>query len=528
MANAPRIKLRGSRTPIPQGYVIGRISPKSGDAELINLRSLGIYGGGASANYAIATAITQLAGDVTAVGPGAVTATIPNDTVTYAKMQNVSATQRVLGRNTAGAGDVEEVSASGVLDWIGATQGQILYRGAAGWSVLNPGTSGYFLKTLGAGADPVWAVGGGGGGSGTFIGLTDVPAAFTGAALYYVRVNAGETALEFQAFPTLVTAFTGLSDAPASYAGSGGYLVRVNAGATALEFFANPAITSLTGDVTASGPGAVAATIANDAVTYAKMQNISATQRVLGRNSALAGDTEEVTATQLLDWIGGTQGQVLYRGAAGWSALNPGTSGQFLKTQGAAADPIWAAAASAFTSLSDAPASYTGHALKYVRVNAGETALEFQTFPTLVTAFTQLSDVPANYTSAGGKSVRVNSGATALEFVTIARSVAFSVAGLPRASAIVAYWMADADLILPASLTDSQAYCLDKPSASVTFDIEESTTKIGEVTFTNASNVGSFTFTTQTTINKGNSINIRAPADVKGIMWMAITLRGIL
>ena len=37
----------------------------------------------------------------------------------------------------------------------------------------------------------------GAGGSTTFIGLTDVPASFTGAALKVVRVNAGETALEF-------------------------------------------------------------------------------------------------------------------------------------------------------------------------------------------------------------------------------------------------------------------------------------------------------------------------------------------
>jgi len=38
---------------------------------------------------------------------------------------------------------------------------------------------------------------GSGGGSGTFIGLTDVPASFAGYALYDVRVNAGESALEF-------------------------------------------------------------------------------------------------------------------------------------------------------------------------------------------------------------------------------------------------------------------------------------------------------------------------------------------
>jgi hypothetical protein len=35
-----------------------------------------------------------------------------------------------------------------------------------GWTVLLPGTSGFFLKTNGPGADPAWAAGGGGGGGG--------------------------------------------------------------------------------------------------------------------------------------------------------------------------------------------------------------------------------------------------------------------------------------------------------------------------------------------------------------------------
>lgn len=52
---------------------------------------------------------------------------------------------------------------------------------------------------------------------------------------------------------------------------------------------------ALTGDVTASAGGTVA-TIANDAVTYVKMQNVSAASRVLGRGSAGgAGNVEELT-----------------------------------------------------------------------------------------------------------------------------------------------------------------------------------------------------------------------------------------
>lgn len=54
---------------------------------------------------------------------------------------------------------------------------------------------------------------------------------------------------------------------------------------------------TLTGDVTGSGTGSFAATIANDAVTYAKMQNVSATDRILGRSSAGSGNVEEITCT---------------------------------------------------------------------------------------------------------------------------------------------------------------------------------------------------------------------------------------
>jgi uncharacterized protein DUF2793 len=71
-----------------------------------------------------------------------------------------------------------------------------------------------------------------------------------------------------------------------------------------------------------------------------------------------------------------------------------------------------------FTALSDAPGSYTGQALKVVRVNAGETALEFATGAGGAVAFTDLSDVDTDYTGDGLKYVRVNVGETGLEFAT--------------------------------------------------------------------------------------------------------------
>ncbi len=84
---------------------------------------------------------------------------------------------------------------------------------------------------------------------------------------------------------------------------------------------------SLTGDVTATtgsfngtANATAASTIANDAVTYAKMQNVSAASKLIGRGSAAgAGDPEEIalgsgltmTGTTLSASDGGGQGDTL-------------------------------------------------------------------------------------------------------------------------------------------------------------------------------------------------------------------------
>lgn len=126
----------------------------------------GVHGGAGGGGGAVSDGDK---GDVTVASSGAVW-TIDSKAITYAKMQDVSATKRVVGRNTTGAGVAEEVTLSQLLDWAGtAAQGDVLYRGASGWALLPAGTSGYFLKTQGAGADPAWdAAGGGSGGTKTY------------------------------------------------------------------------------------------------------------------------------------------------------------------------------------------------------------------------------------------------------------------------------------------------------------------------------------------------------------------------
>lgn len=89
--------------------------------------------------------------------------TLTNCTGLPAGGLSAAATSRIFGRKTAGAGVGEEVTLSELLDFIGsAAQGDILYRGASGWSRLAAGTNGYYLKSQGAGANLTWDVGGSG------------------------------------------------------------------------------------------------------------------------------------------------------------------------------------------------------------------------------------------------------------------------------------------------------------------------------------------------------------------------------
>lgn len=130
-----------------------------------------------------------------------------------------------------------------------------------------------------------------------------------------------------QAWDTQLDSLAGLS-----YAGNGGTFVKVNVGETGFELVAggggsytdeeaqdavgamvDASLTyvdatpllqraALTGDVTAAA-GSNATTIANDAVTFAKMQNI-ATDRLIGRDTAGTGDPEEISLGFGLEWSG--------------------------------------------------------------------------------------------------------------------------------------------------------------------------------------------------------------------------------
>ena len=97
------------------------------------------------------------------VGVVAVNSTIAQTAFTDGSfLQSGVVTERTLAGDVFGPG--------GFLDHYGTAQGDILYRGASGWTVLSPGTSGYVLQTGGAAANPSWVTPGGGGSGGTIFG----------------------------------------------------------------------------------------------------------------------------------------------------------------------------------------------------------------------------------------------------------------------------------------------------------------------------------------------------------------------
>lgn len=105
------------------------------------------------------------------------------------------------------------------------------------------------------------------------------------------------------------------SDTPARLAiGSAGQVLQVSGGAPVW----GPAVTITDGDkgdITVSG-SASALTIDNDVVTYAKMQNVSAASKVLGRGSASgSGDPEEITLGTNLTMSGTTLNAAVNNGS---------------------------------------------------------------------------------------------------------------------------------------------------------------------------------------------------------------------
>ena len=102
--------------------LIGRDTTGTGETEQLTVGGgVEFTGSGGIQRSALTGDVTASAGsNTTAIAAGViVTADISDDQVTYAKMQNISATDRLLGRDTAAAGDTEELTVGGGIEFTG-------------------------------------------------------------------------------------------------------------------------------------------------------------------------------------------------------------------------------------------------------------------------------------------------------------------------------------------------------------------------------------------------------------------------
>jgi hypothetical protein len=241
-----------------------------------------------------------LTGDVTGSGSGSFAATIASNaigsaeitdgTVALADMANM-ATSSLIYRKTAGTGAPEVNTLATLKTDLGLTgtnsgDQTITLTG----DVTGSGT-GSFAATIAADAVGAAEIVAGGVGTSEIadgsVALADMANMATSSLIY--RKTAGSGAPEVN---TLATLKTDLG------------LTGTNSGDQTI---------TLTGDVTGSGTGSFAATIADNSVD--------------GTDIALGSDA---------------QGDVMYYDGTNWARLAAGTSGRFLKTNGAAANPAWA------------------------------------------------------------------------------------------------------------------------------------------------------------------------------------------
>ena len=114
MANTIKLKTGSGSDPSASDLIVGEIAIRTDSGKLFTKKDNGsvaeISGGGGIDDGD--------KGDIT-VSSGGDTWTIDNDAVTYAKIQNVSATDRLLGRDSSGAGIIEEIAPSAVRTMLG-------------------------------------------------------------------------------------------------------------------------------------------------------------------------------------------------------------------------------------------------------------------------------------------------------------------------------------------------------------------------------------------------------------------------
>ena len=324
---------------------------------------------------------------------------IPNDAITFSKIQNI-ASGTVLGRATAGNGDIEQITCT-----------------AAGRALIDDASASAQRTTLSAAPnDPYYVV------TQPSVELgnaTDLGSLSTGIlkstsslGIATVSIATGSDLPSHNHSTSDITSGilgvarggTGSSSTPTNgqiLIGNGTSYVpaTITAGSNITVTNGSGSITIASiggisdgdkGDITVSSSGTVW-TIDNNAVTYAKIQDVSATDRLLGRSSAGAGDIEEITCTSagraLLDDADATaQRTTLGLGTVATESTVPINKGGTGQTTAVAAfdalSPTTTAGDIIYYDGTDNIRLGIGTAGQVLQVNSGATAPEWATSST--------------------------------------------------------------------------------------------------------------------------------------------------
>jgi hypothetical protein len=154
--------------------------------------------------------------------------------------------------------------------------------------------------------------------------------------------------------------FVELTDTPANYTGASLQLVRVNVGETALEFFAESSIDH----------DGLTNFVANEHIDHTGV-TLTAGAGLSGGGDISANRSFAVDINSETDTAITASDEILFADASDSFNIKKDTVQGIIDLAGGGS--------STFVGLTDTPANFTGASLQAVRVNAGETALEFYT-----------------------------------------------------------------------------------------------------------------------------------------------------